>query len=277
MRVFLALAMLGLAGCGVQSSPSSPHLSSFNDCAGAAWCPRMVVVPAGAFLMGSSDSEPGRGADEGPQHRVAVRSFALGAFEISFAQWFACVDDGGCNGYRPADFAPGQANFPAVNISWRDAEAYARWLAAKTGRAYRLPSEAEWEYAARAGSTSPYPWGERADHAFANYGEDVCCAGRASGQDVWVRTAPVGAFPPNRFGLYDMQGNAWEWVADCYHSSYVGAPSTGETWESPSCATRILRGGSWLFGPRVLRAAARRTHPDDVRTGSLGFRVARDL
>ncbi|MES1200603.1 MAG: formylglycine-generating enzyme family protein [Pseudomonadota bacterium] len=237
----------------------------------------MVIVPAGSFAMGSPTSEAGRADDEGPQHPVTLHSFALGAFEITFAQWFACVDDGGCNDYRPADYRAGQENHPAINISWRDAQAYVRWLSRKTGRPYRLPSEAEWEYAARAGSTAPYPWGDHADHAFANYGADACCAGAASGRDVWIETAPVGSFPANAFGLHDMHGNAWEWVADCYHVNYAGAPNSDASWDAVPCNTRILRGGSWLFGPRAMRSAARKTHPDDVRTGSLGFRVALSL
>jgi formylglycine-generating enzyme required for sulfatase activity len=288
MRWFASLGALlafALASCSapnqdvISAAPSRGSIANrqFDDCGGARWCPRMITLEAGDFVMGSDEKEPLRDSDEGPRRRTHVRSFALGVFEVTFSQWFACVNDGGCEGYAPPEYAAGLDEHPVINISWRDAQRYTAWLSQRTGETYRLPTEAEWEYAARAGSLSAYPWGDTADHGFANYGAEACCAGVAVGADRWLHTAPAGSFPANAFGLHDMHGNAWEWVEDCYSDSYADAPTDGSPRRADACARRILRGGSWLFGPNELRSAARRTHRSDVRTGSLGLRVARNL
>jgi formylglycine-generating enzyme required for sulfatase activity len=164
-----------------------------------------------------------------------------------------------------------------VGVSWNDAQAYVKWLSQQTGKHYRLPTEAEWEYAARAGTDTAYPWGNKASHDFANYGKDQCCDGLASGKDKWVYTSPVGSFPANPFGLYDMNGNVFQWVEDCYADSYKDAPVDG-TARPVVCdanASRVLRGGSWTNFPGILRSAYRNYYTPDYRLYDVGFRAAR--
>ena len=227
----------------------------FQDCDE---CPKMVVVPAGAFRMGSPSSEADRNEDESPQHRVTIpAAFAVGKYEVTFAEWDACVSAGGCGGYRPADRGWGRGQRPAINVSWRDAKAYVAWLSDKTGEQYRLLSEAEWEYAARAGTTGPFHFGSTISTDQANYnGNHTYGSGR---KGVYrKKTVPVGSFPANAFGLHDMHGNAREWVEDCWHGSYASAPRDGSAWTS-GCdgGQRVLRGGSWSNGPWYLRSADR--------------------
>ncbi len=201
--VLVAMAVSATASAQERRKPGE----SFRDCAE---CPEMVVIPAGSFMMGSPANEPGRYNDEGPRHRVTIRrEFALGRYEVTFAEWDTCVHAGGCRN-RPRDNGWGRGNRPVINVSWDDAKAYVRWLARKTGQDYRLPSEAEWEYAARAGMPTAYCWGARASHEYANYGKDECCGGLSRGRDRWENTAPVGSFLANRFGLYDTSGNVRE-------------------------------------------------------------------
>jgi len=229
-------------------------------------CPEMVVVPAGSFMMGSPSSEAGRDDDEDPVHRVTIAySFAVGVFEVSFAQWDACVSDGGCNGYSPDDAGWGRGNRPVINVSWEDAQSYLKWLSAKTGKSYRLLSESEWEYAARAGTTTAYHFGGSIASSQANYGGNI------------GKTAPVGSYPPNAFDLHDVHGNVLEWVQDCYNVNYTGAPVDGSAWQSGDCSRRVLRGGSWLNEPRFLRSALRGWITAGGRNSYFGFRVARTL
>ena len=255
--------------------------SAFRDCAE---CPEMVVVPAGSFRMGSPPSEEGRDDDEGPMRRVTISEpFAVGKYEVTFAEWDACVSAGGCGGHRPGDQGWGRGNRPAVHVSWKDAQAYVAWLSEKTGKSYRLLSESEWEYAARAGTRTSRHWGEGASGqcGYAN-GADRTAEGRYSGwtvaecDDGHVWTAPVGTFKANGFGLHDVLGNVWEWVADCWNDSYAGAPSDGSVWESGECGRRVLRGGSWGSRPWRLRSA-NRNWIDAFRNIESGFRVARTL
>lgn len=173
---------------------------------------------------------------------------------------------------------------PAVCVSWNDAQAYVAWLRKRTGKPYRLPSEAEWEYAARARAATAYPWGDTASRAYANYGAETCCSERADGADRWLYTSPVGSFPPNAFGLYDMVGNAWQWVQDCYAESYATAPLDGSAVDPATCQFRVLRGGTWGDPPRLIRPAFRNWAPPprwpsawEYRSGGVGFRVARSL
>jgi formylglycine-generating enzyme required for sulfatase activity len=233
-------------------------------------CPEMVVIEEGNFEMGSNEYD-----SEKPVHTVNVPAFALARTEVTFAQWEACVADGGCSGYQPKDEGWGRGERPVINVSWNDAQNYVRWLSRKTGHTYRLPSEAEWEYAARAGTTTKYWWGDQASHEYMNYGKDECCDGWASGRDRWEKTAPVGQFPASAFGLLDMNGNVWEWVEDCWNASYSGAPSNGSAWTSGDCGKRVLRGGSWGSGPRGARAAYRVGGDSSNRLSGDGFRPAR--
>jgi formylglycine-generating enzyme required for sulfatase activity len=233
---------------------------TFRDCSD---CPEMVWIPSGHFQMGSPN---GHGySDEYPQHLVNVSAFALGKYDVTFNEWDACVADGGCTKH-PSDHGWGRGRRPVINVSWNDAQQYAAWLTKNTGKQYRLPTEAEWEYAARAGTTTAYYWGDQVGSGHAN------CGGCGSQWDKKT-TAPVGSFRPNRWGLYDMAGNVVQWTEDCYHSSYEGAPTDGKVWDSAECAHRVVRGGSLSPRPLWLRSAdrGRRGYADFI----VGFRVAR--
>jgi formylglycine-generating enzyme required for sulfatase activity len=234
----------------------------FRDCRDV--CPEMVVLPAGEFLMGSPPGEVGRRSDEGPQRRVTIaRPFAVAKFEATFAEWDVCVTNGGCK-HRPGDQGWGRGRRPVINLSWHQAKEYVAWLSRKTGKAYRLLSEAEWEYAARAGTATRYAFGDAISKSQAQHSADM--------------TVEVGSFPANMFGLHDLHDNVWEWVEDAWHPNYEGAPLDGSVWLGGDVSQRVLRGGSWhYYGPDGLRSADRsRSHPD-YRYGSIGFRVARTL
>ena len=237
--------------------------TKFRDCDE---CPELVVVPSGTYKMGSE-----RGAsDEKPVHEVRIGyPLAVGVYEVTFGEWDACVEGDGCGGYRPGDKGWGRGPRPVVNVSWDDAQAYVGWLSEKTGQAYRLLSESEWEYVARAGTRTAYWWGDEIGRNRAN------CDGCGSRWDN-QKTAAVGSFPANAFGLHDVHGNVWEWVEDCYIDGYAGAPVNGSAWEW-NCDRRVLRGGSWYSEPRVLRSAYRYGNHSGNRSSDYGFRVARTL
>lgn len=250
-------------------------LSRFRDCDDET-CPWMVVLPAGSFLMGSRASEPGRYDDEGPQHRVQVASFAVGQYEVTFRQWDACVAAGGCT-TRPGDAGWGRGQRPVMNVSWDDAQQYVKWLSGKTGQTYRLPSEAEWEYAARAGTSTPFAFGKRITTAQANFDGNYTYNGGAKDESR-QKTLPVGSLAKNAWGLYDMHGNVWEWVQDCSHPNYQGAPTDGQAWTAGcSGSTRLLRGGGWDDHPGGARSAFRNHLGPSNRFNITGFRLARML
>jgi formylglycine-generating enzyme required for sulfatase activity len=239
---------------------------SLRDCP---TCPELVLVPAGEFLMGSPDDEEGRHVQEGPEHRVALdRAFAVGRYEVTFAEWDACVEWGGC-AYRPDDNGWGRDDRPVTNVSWHEAQEYVAWLSRVTGQRYRLPTEAEWEYAARSGTRTRYWWGDAVGRGKAN------CDGCGSRWDN-ERTAPVGSFAANSFGLYDVHGNVREWVEDCWHDGFGGAPSRGGGWVDGSDCNRVSRGGSWMQVPNGVRSASRTWRNPELRASNFGFRVARD-
>jgi formylglycine-generating enzyme required for sulfatase activity/DNA-binding winged helix-turn-helix (wHTH) protein len=247
---------------------------SFKECDA---CPDMVVVPAGSFTMGSPANEEGRQSNESPQHAVTVaRQFAVGRFALTFDEWDACAADGGCDGYRPADQGWGRGRRPVINVSWNDAKAYLAWLSRKTGRTYRLLSEAEREYVARAGATTPFWWGSSISTSQANYDGTLTYGGGVKDENR-QHTLPVDKFEPNPWALYQVHGNVWDWIEDCYHASYSGAPADDSAWTFEDCSLRVVRGGSWLNGPRFLRAAHRGANAPDYRYSNLGFRVARTL
>ena len=250
----------------------------FRDCPA---CPEMVVLPAGEFLMGSPESEKGRGKDEGPQYKVTFRQpFAVGKFEVTFAQWDACTAEGGC-AHKPGDETWGRGRRPVINVSWGDARQFVDWLAKKTGKPYRLLTEAEWEYAARAQSrmpetNAPFSTGPTINYKQANY--DANFTYNKGPQGIYrQKTLDTGSLPRNAFGLHDMHGNVWEWVEDCYRDSYVGAPADGAAVASSACNLRILRGGAWNYYPRLLRSAYRYATAPGIRMENAGFRVARAL
>jgi formylglycine-generating enzyme required for sulfatase activity/uncharacterized protein YjbI with pentapeptide repeats len=232
--------------------------------------PEMVVIPAGEFWMGSDKSrDPEAFDDELPHHRVSIaRRFALGRYPVTFAEYDSFAE---ANGRKPSeDRGWGRENRPVINVSWEDAVAYCAWLSEQSGRPYRLPTEAEWEYAARAGTETRYWWGEEAGKNNAN------CDGCGSEWDT-KQTAPVGSFRPNNWGLHDMLGNVWEWVQDCWHRSYEGAPTDGSAWEEGDCARRVVRGGSWEVNPGNLRSPSRARGWPGNRDDNIGFRLAQDL
>ena len=234
----------------------------FKDCTA---CPEMVVVPTGSFMMGSPSSEKGRDSDESPQHRVRIaQPFAVGVYEVTFAEWDACVSAGGCSGYGPADRGWGRGQRPVIYVSWNDAQAYVKWLSNKTGKRYRLLSEAEWEYVARAGTETPFHVGRTISTDQANYDRNY-----------GAQTMEAGSFPSNGYGLYDVHGNVDEWVQDCWNDSYSGAPTDGSAWTSGDCSGRVLRGGSWDSQHRNLHLADRDWSPASYRSIRTGFRVAR--
>ena len=258
----------------------------FQDCDD---CPQMTVIPAGSFLMGSPPGETNRDTNEGPQRTVEIGyQLAVGKYETTWAEWDACVADGGCSKSAPdnggGDEGWGKGSRPVINVSWEEAQAYARWMSQKTGKRYRLLTEAEWEYAVRAGTSSAYFWGDEANSgcAFMN-GADVTAKRSNSGWttvtcDDGVRnTAAVGKYLANAFGLHDMIGNVWEWTEDCYVNSYSGAPTDGSARDTRDCAQRIVRGGAWNVYPKHLRSADRQTEAPLTRRIDTGFRVARSL
>ena len=226
----------------------------------------MVAIPAGTFRMG--DLNGGGFDSERPVHSVMVPDFKLGKFEVTFTQWDACVADGGCGRYTPDDEGWGRGNRPVINVSWDDIQGFIDWLNSKTGGNFRLPTEAEWEYASRAGSTTKYSWGNSIGSNRANCDDD--CGDR------WNNTAPVGSFSANAWGLHDLHGNVYEWAQDCWNDSYVGAPTDGSAWTSGDCGRRVLRGGSWNNNPRSLRSAHRGGNTRSYRYDSRGFRLAQD-
>ncbi len=226
-------------------------------------CPDMVALPAGEFTMGSNTSDP----SEKPAHRVTIATpFAIGKFEVTVAQWDACAAAGACprpaNGDRPK-------NTPMRDVSWDDAQLYTKWLAKLTGKPYRLPTEAEWEYAARGGTTTRYWWGDQMQRGKA----DCKDCGEPWQED---GPTPVGSFAANPYGLYDMSGSVWEWVSDCWHNNYKGAPHNGSAWEEPNCRMRVIRGGSWREGASYMPSTTRFKYDASVRHSQNGFRVARD-
>jgi formylglycine-generating enzyme required for sulfatase activity len=247
---------------------------SFRECSpeqGKDYCPEMIVVPAGSFTMGSPPTEKGHDAHEGPQHQVTIRKpFAVSKFALTFDEWDTCVDFGACTA-GATDLGWGRGQHPMINATWDDAKRYVAWLSRMTGKPYRLLTEAEYEYVARAGTQTAYPWGKDVGTNNAN------CNGCGSRWD-GTQTAPVGSFAANEFGLYDVAGNAMQWVEDCYHPNYADAPADGSAWtRGGDCTRRIDRGGSWHDTPDYVRSAARDRGTSDRRGYDLGFRVARTL
>jgi formylglycine-generating enzyme required for sulfatase activity len=293
---------------------------TFRDCPD---CPEMVVIPSGKFTIGSPPNEPGRFSVEGPEKIINIKQFAAGKFDVTRGQWADFVTatnratNGGCawSGFKDTTRKdwdsnpdaswnnlgfPQDDNHPVVCVTWNDAQDYVRWLSQKTGSIYRLLTEAEWEYAARAGTTTPYPWGSVASHEYANYGLDSGgYSGMVSGRDQWLKTSPVGSFPPNAFGLYDMHGNVLQYVEDCFADSYSDLPADGSAYKkevqlkmtgrfsfmngTSSCSHRMCRGGDWANPPGLIRSAFRNWAPgpgatlQNYRSGGVGFRVAKTL
>ena len=240
----------------------------------------MVTIPGGTFRMGDLSGEGYD--DEQPVHTVTMPAFRIGKYEVTFDQWDACVADGGCGGYWPDDEAWGRGTRPVINVSWDDAQAFIGWLNDKTSGKFRLPTEAEWEYAARAGSSTKYYFGNSQSHLcrYANHADDstdYSNRNKSCSDGVGKRTAAVGRFQPNAFGLYDMHGNVWEWIQDCWNDSYLEAPNGGRAWMSGDCSQRVVRGGAWLNNPDGQRSAIRGNSSRSSREANgQGFRLAQD-
>lgn len=312
MRLSPLIALLSLAllaPAAAQSfSPAQERAlragDTFRDCA---ICPELVVVPAGRFLMGSPANEEARDGSEGPLHPVTIgKPFALGKFEVTVDEFAAFVRETGhdmgttCDIWKDGSWEerpgysfrnPGFAQdgtHPAPCLSWDDAKAYLAWLSRKAGATYRLPTEAEWEYAARGGTQTRFHFGD-ADADYCRYGNgaDQAAGKDVPGADKWSLlpcsdgygyTAPVGRYAPNALGLHDTAGNVFEWVEDCWHDTYEGAPPDGSAWVTGGdCKVRVQRGGAWGYPPAYLRAAVRGRQPQDYRYVNAGLRVARTL
>jgi formylglycine-generating enzyme required for sulfatase activity len=243
-------------------------LVSFRECAKD--CPEMIVVQAGSFMMGSPLSEKGRDTDESPQHAVTIsKPFAVSKFDVTFSDWDACVSVGGCP--HLDDNGWGRGTRPAINVSWDQAQRYVAWFSTMTGKSYRLLTETEWEYAARAGTTTAYYWGDDIGTGNAN------CDGCGTQWDN-KQTSPVGSFKPNAFGLYDMAGNVFQLVQDCNHDNYEDAPTDGSAWTGDNCSGRVVRGGSWFNYPQYVRSADRDWNVSaNDRLNFIGFRLGRTL
>ncbi len=309
MRILslLLAALIVLIGAGAAAAHDT-----FRDCAD---CPAMVRIKAGAFMMGSTEAEAARenmdamlASDERPAHVVTVRrEFMLAQYAVTRGEFAAFVKATGYEPHRGCNVHHGEQWFYDEKLSWRDpgfaqtdqhpvvcidfeaAQHYVQWLSRKAGKAYRLPSEAEWEYAARAGTATARFWGDGREDAcrFANVSDfdwaDALEWDRARKEKVFqcsdrfAHTAPVGSFRPNAFGLYDMLGNVWQWNEDCFHTTYRGAPKDGSAWLAGDCRFRTVHGGSWYSTPYAVRAAHRCAMELDARYYHIGFRVARSL
>ncbi|MDE0853301.1 MAG: formylglycine-generating enzyme family protein [Nevskia sp.] len=267
-------------GCGPRSARLPNGTVVFRDCEGA---PEMIPLKGGQFRMGDlvGDGQP----YEKPAHDVGLKSFALGRYEVTIAEWGACVAAGACQPAKGPNLDELHGRYPVAGVSWDQAQAYVQWLSARIGKAYRLPSEAEWEYAERAGETGRYAWGtlelDVCSHAnladVSGRKDHPQWAWSAECDDHYAGAAPVGSFPANAWSFHDMVGNVWEWVADCWHSDFSGAPTDGSAWTGENCRKHVNRGGGWGNNVRALRLSSRDADPTGATSDALGFRVARSL
>ena len=244
------------------ATPTTNKTEGIRDCPA---CPEMLVLPAGTVTMGEQRGD----RSERPVHKVSIkRPFAIGKYEVTIGQWNECVNAGACS-YKAAKGGPSE-NSPVRDISWNDAQEYVRWLSRVTKQEYRLPTEAEWEYSARANTQTRFWWGDTVGSGNANCKD---CGGK------WDRSAPaeVDAYPPNPFGVYGANGGVWEWVTDCWHKSYHGAPNDGSSWDKPDCRENVIRGGSWRNDASYIHSASRFKYDTNVRYLLNGFRVAKTL
>ena len=267
LRILLILGVLSVFPILTSTQTLSADPITFKDCDD---CPLMVIIPSGTFVMGSPDNEDGRWDNESPTSVVAVDSFMLGVFEITHDNWENCVEDGGCYNYSPPDYRWGRAERPVTDISYLKATSYIEWLSEKTGVQYRLPSEAEWEYSARAGTDTRYYWGDDLDKGHA--------VSRSSGThwSYW-KTAKVDQLEPNPWGLHHILGNVWELTANCWTRDYNEDLGNNPYAAKRSCGYRMIRGGSFLSNPDDIRSAARIHIGVGESRNTVGFRVARDL
>ena len=226
--------------------------------------------------MGSRQGDTGHDGSQAPQHAVTfAQPFAVGTFPVTFAEWDACAAVGGCGRYKPDDAGWGRGDRPVINVSWNDAKAYVGWLSRIAGGPYRLLSEAEREYVTRAGTTTPFWWGKSVTPEQANYNGNYPYSGSPQKGEYRAKTVPVLSFLPNPWGLYQVHGNVWEWVEDCWHDNYNGAPGDGVPWAGKEPCRHIVRGGGWDRIPQVLDAAYRASFSASYRYTMIGLRVAK--
>lgn len=289
LLVGILLLVTGAVSRGEQGNPPAVPdrraplpAAGFRDALPSGAGPELVVIPAGSFAMG--DPDVGANGSTAPVHAVTIaRPFAIGRTEVTFSEYdrFAAAT----GRVQPDDAGGGRGSHPIMNVDWHDAAAYAEWLSAQSGRHYRLPSEAEWEYAAAAGSVSEYSFGDDAGLLCGNgnVGDRSAAARYAyftwtvDCNDGYADSAPTGSFPPNGFGLYDVHGNVAEWTADCWNDDYLDAPADGSPWIVAECGSRVVRGGSWFDGPAEQRLRVRYGNDSAMKQSDLGFRIARDL
>jgi len=239
------------------------RFAAIQDCE---TCPKLVVIPPGEFVMGKD----GPHKNEAPAHLVTIaKAFAVGMYEVTFDEWKACVAEQACGTKMPNDHDWGRGKRPVINITWTEATMYVAWLSKKTGHVYRLPSEAEWEYAARAGTITDFWWGDDIGVSKAN------C--RNCGPEISHQSLPVNSFEPNPWGLYNVHGNVWEWTADCWNKTQDGAPSDGSARLTGDCRQKVMRGGSWYYFSKNLRSPWRFKNDGRVKSYGIGLRVLREL
>jgi len=269
MLAFFLMLLVALGSSTVKAAEIAKKPSSFKtgqifrDCRN---CPELVVIPAGLYMMGSNNKRK----TERPAHRVSIKKrFAIGRYEVTFKEWLTCVDERGCL-HKPDDHNWGRTGRPVINVTWDQAQTYIRWLNKKTGNTYRLPSESEWEYVHRAGTTTRFWWGNDVGVNKANCKD---CKSKWSA----LSSAPVGSFDANPFGVYDTTGNVFEWVEDCWNANHEGAPKNIQARKTGDCSYRVIRGGSFYYFNKVSRASYRAKNPPGVKSYWLGFRVLREL
>jgi len=268
----IVIVIIGLSTASAEAMSNPKPGDVFRDCP---TCPELVVVPSGIFIMGLKATRK----SSKPAHRVNMtKPFAIGRFEVTFDEWQTCINDGGCK-HSPNDHEWGKAKRPVINITWHQAKNYTRWLSKKTGNTYRLPTEAEWEYAARGGTTTIFWWGDKVGSGNANCRdcESRACCSAKDHSCCSHGTKPVGSFKPNPYGLHDTAANVFEWVEDCWNKDYRGVPADGSAANSDNCRNRVIRGGSFYYFNKVARSAYRAKNPPAVKSYWLGFRVVREL
>ena len=279
-HLFVMFGLLLASTDAVDNAEKIGPGSVFTDCEN---CPEMVVVPPGEFMMGSHINLPNR-VTEIPLHKVTIsKAFAIGKYEVTFAEWDLCVAEGGC-AYSPDELfkeSSDRANWPRGDrpvwrVSWHNAQTYIKWLNSKTGQTYRLPTEAEWEYMARAGTTTPYTTGATITQEQGNFTGRK--ASRSRTQNLIIKPVAVDSYPPNAFGVYNIHGGESELTQDCWHENFVGAPTDGSAWgQGTDCEMRTIRGGAWSNRYRNVRTTTRMGRHITRRSNSWGFRLARDL
>lgn len=263
LSIGLLFASIAVTTVACAETVQPKRFAGIQDCEA---CPELAIIPPGAFTMGND----GPHKYERPAHTVTFnKAFAIGMFEVTFDEWQACFDEGACGTEMPDDHHWGQGQRPVMNITWADANAYAAWLSKKTQKTYRLPTEAEWEYAARAGTDSEFWWGDEVGLSKAN------C--RDCGPEISHQTQPTDSFAPNAWGLYNVHGNVWEWVQDCWNKTHEGAPTDGSARLEGDCRQRVMRSGSWYYFSKNIRSAWRFKNDARVKSYGIGLRVVREL